>query len=65
MLMDFDMACIDHKPFKVILVDENLKKVLPYAFVATTTKTPMCIHHHSLMADHAKVLQYAESIELH
>jgi hypothetical protein len=39
MLMDFNMACIDYKPFKVRLIDENLKKVLPYAFIAPTAKT--------------------------
>ena len=43
MLMDFDMACINHEPFKVRLIDENLKKLLPYAFVAPTAKTAVCV----------------------
>jgi hypothetical protein len=43
MRVDFTVACINHKPLKIRLINQGLKQPFPYATIAPANKAPMGI----------------------
>ena len=41
--MGFDVACIDHKPFKIRIIDQLFQKLFPYPFIAPAAEAAMGI----------------------